>query len=229
MTSNGWPALIGLPSISELTAIGSAVAGEDVEEELLALAFERGHAEHLARLRRRRHVVELAAGADVAGLEDRAGRRSRCADPRAGRASSRTTVAASPSIDDTICASPPSPGTNDATSRPSRSTVHMSQCARTSARRCEMNSTERLRSFHCRITSNTRSERSGGRAAVISSSSSSCGSNASARARSSMRRNGSGTSRTCSSRSSPSRSIVGELRAHRARCRRRSGAGSRRR
>ena len=79
-----------------------------------------------------------------------------------------------------------------------------------------MNSTERFRSFHRRITSNTRSDRSGGRAAVISSSSSSCGSNARARARSSMRRNGSGTSRTCSSRSRPSRSIAASCGAHRA-------------
>ena len=53
----------------------------------------------------------------------------------------------------------------------------------------------------------TRSDRSGGSAAVISSSTSSCGSKASARARSSMRRKGRGMSRTCSSRSSPSRSI----------------------
>ena len=124
------------------------------------------------------------------------------------RTSSRTTVAASPSIADTICASPPSPGTNDATSRPSRSTVHMSQWTRTSARRWEMNSTERLRSFHRRITAKTRSDRSGGRAAVISSRSSSWGSNASALARSIIRRNGNGRSRTCSSRSSPSRSIA---------------------
>ena len=124
------------------------------------------------------------------------------------RTSSRTPVAASPSIAATICASPPSPGTNDATSRPSRRTVHMSQWVRTSARRWEMNSTERLRSFHRRITAKTRSDRSGGRAAVISSSTSSCGSNASALARSSMRRNGSGRSRTCSSRSSPSRPIA---------------------
>ena len=124
------------------------------------------------------------------------------------RTSSRTPTAASPSIAETICASPPSPGTNDATSRPSRSTVHMSQWARTSARRWEMNSTERLRSFHRCITAKTRSDRSGGRAAVISSSTSSSGSNASALARSSMRRNGSGRSRTCSSRSSPPSSIA---------------------
>ncbi len=83
----------------------------------------------------------------------------------------------------------------------------MSQCSRTSARRCEMNSTERLRSRHRRITANTRSERSGGRAAVISSRSSSWGSNVRARARSSILRKGNGTSRTCSPRSRPPRSI----------------------
>ncbi len=146
-------------------------------------------------------------GATRRATRRRAGARRRRSRPRgsaagrlpapssASRTSSRTTVAASPSMADTICASPPSPGTNDATSRPSRSTVHMSQWARTSARRWEMKSTDRLRSFHRCITAKTRSERSGGRAAVISSSTSSCGSNASALARSSMRRNGSGRSR----------------------------------
>ena len=155
--------------------------------------------------------MELPPGTDATGLQRRtlADRRRRPAPPRLVA----TLAAASPSIAATIAASPPSPGTNEATSRPSRSTVHMSQCSRTSAKRWEMNSTERFRWRHWRITANTRSERSGGSAAVISSRSSSCGSKVRARARSSMRRNGSGTSRSCSPRSSSPRSIS-------ARCRR---------
>ena len=47
-------------------------------------------------------VVELAAGADAAGLEHRAARRSPSVAARA-RASSRTPIAASPSIAATIC------------------------------------------------------------------------------------------------------------------------------
>ena len=114
---------------------------------------------------------------------------------------------ASPSMAATIWLSPPSPGWKEATSRPSRRTVHMSQCSRTSASRWEMNSTDRLRCFQRPMMAKTRSDRSGGRAAVISSSTSSWGSKTSARARSSMRRKGRGMSRTCSSRSRPSRSI----------------------
>ena len=53
MTSNGCEALTVGPSMRELAAVGLAVAGEDVEEELLALALERGEPEHLARARRR--------------------------------------------------------------------------------------------------------------------------------------------------------------------------------
>ena len=57
-----------------------------------------------------------------------------------------------------------------------------------------MKSTDRPRSRCGRITAKTRSARSDGSAAVISSSSSSCGSRASARARSIIRSIGSGTS-----------------------------------
>jgi hypothetical protein len=87
---------------------------------------------------------------------------------------------------------------------PSRSTVALSQMAVTSARRCEMNSTERPRPLHSRTIANTRSARSDGSAAVISSSRSSTGSNASARARSSMRSVGSDSSETISVRSTSS-------------------------
>ena len=64
-----------------------------------------------------------------------------------------------------------------------------------------MKSAERPRSFWACMTAKTRSARSDGSAAVISSRISSCGSRASARARSSIRSNGSGTSSACSVRS----------------------------
>ena len=64
-----------------------------------------------------------------------------------------------------------------------------------------MKSAERPRSFCRAITAKTRSARSAGSAAVISSRISSCGSRASARARSIMRSSGSGTSTACSPKS----------------------------
>ena len=72
MTSNGWRGLDRLAVDQQLAAVGLAVAGEHVEQRLLALAFEGGHAEHLARRDGERDVLELASGADVLGLEDRA-------------------------------------------------------------------------------------------------------------------------------------------------------------
>ena len=107
----------------------------------------------------------------------------------------------------TIRASPPSWGTIVPTSRPSRSTVARSQTAITSARRWVMKRTERPLSRRARITSNTRSARSDGSAAVISSRIRSCGSWVRARARSSMRRIGSGRSPTSSRKLTP-RSIA---------------------
>ncbi len=103
-------------------------------------------------------------------------------------------AASAPSMCSTIAVSPPSCGTIVATFRPSRRIVARSQVATTSASRCVMNRTERPRSRHARITVNTRSARSDGSAAVISSSTSSCGSCAIARARSIIRCIGSGTS-----------------------------------
>ncbi len=107
----------------------------------------------------------------------------------------------SPSMNSTIFSSPPSCGTSVPTSPPSRSTVARSQCAITSRRRWVMKSAERPLSFWRRITSKTRSARSAGSAAVISSRIRSCGSRASARARSIIRSSGSGTSTACSSKS----------------------------
>ena len=68
----------------ELAAVGLAVAGEDLEQRLLALAFEGGEAEHLARGDGEADVVELAAVADAAGFEHRAltDRRRRRPHPR---------------------------------------------------------------------------------------------------------------------------------------------------
>ena len=113
-------------------------------------------------------------------------------------------AAASPSMCATIASSPPSCGTIVATAPPSRRIVARSHVWITSLSRCVMNSTERPRSRWARITANTRSARSDGRAAVISSSISSFGSRASARARSIMRSSGSGTSPTNSPKSTSS-------------------------
>ena len=68
--------------------------------------------------------------------------------------------------------SPPRPacGTSVPTVRPSRRTLARSHSALTSARRWEMNSTDRPRSRHSRMTVKTFSARSDGSAAVISSS-----------------------------------------------------------
>ncbi len=52
-------------------ALRFEVAGEDVEQRLLALTLEGHEPEHLARRHGERHVLELASGADVLGLEDR--------------------------------------------------------------------------------------------------------------------------------------------------------------
>ena len=48
-----------------------AVAGEDLEQRLLALALERGEAEDLAGGDGEADVVELATGPEAAGLEHR--------------------------------------------------------------------------------------------------------------------------------------------------------------
>ncbi len=118
-----------------------------------------------------------------------------------------TSRAAGPSMYSTICSSPPTVGISVPTSRPSRRTVARSHTAMTSASRWVMNSTERPCSFHSRMTPNTRSARSEGRAAVISSRSRSCGSRESARARSSMRSVARGRSPTSSPMSMGSSSM----------------------
>ena len=102
----------------------------------------------------------------------------------------------------TIRVSPPSCGTMVPTFTPSRRIVARSHVSITSRRRCVMKRTLRPRSRQSRMTAKTRSARSDGSAAVISSRMRSCGSCASARARSSIRSIGSGRSSTSSRRSS---------------------------
>ena len=55
----------------EFAAVRLEVAGEDLEQRLLALALEGGEAEHLAGGDGEADVVELATGADAAGFEHR--------------------------------------------------------------------------------------------------------------------------------------------------------------
>ena len=106
-----------------------------------------------------------------------------------------------PSIRRTIRSSAPGAMSTTPTVSPSRSTVARSHRAEISMRRWEMKITERPLS-RCRpTTSSTLSVRSAGSAAVISSSSSTSGSMASARARSMMRSTASGRSRAMVPRS----------------------------
>ena len=119
-------------------------------------------------------------------------------------ASAATSSATGPSMSLTMRSSPPCAGSTTPTVLPSRSTVARSHSAATSASRCEMKMTERPSARSCRATLKTRTVRSAGRDAVISSRSSSCGSIASARARSSKLRVGRGSSRGIVCRSNPS-------------------------
>ncbi len=189
------------------------VSGEDLEQGLLALTFEGGEAEDLAGGDAEADVLELAPAPTPRG--SRTGRSPTVEVAARWLASLRTPAAASPSMASTIAASPPSPGTNEATSRPSRSTVHMSQCSRTSARRWEMNRTERL----ARATASRRTPaRRGpeGRAAVIWW-----------RSRVGDRTTGPGPGRACAGTAMARRGPAPRGRGHRGPSRR--GAGARRR
>ena len=174
----------------DLAAGGLDVPGEDLEQPVLALALQGGQPQDLA-------GGDLEGDAGVLPVDEEVAHDQPLvrslglggplpgdvADPGAGLGEHGGDDLGLPAL---------LPGWKEATSRPSRRTVHMSQCWRTSASRWEMNSTDRLRSFQRVMMANTRSDRSGGSAAVISSSISSCGSKASARARSSIRRKGRG-------------------------------------
>ena len=199
IASYGCRAFSDAAADADLAARGRPLPGEHGEELVLPLAFERGDAEDLAGSEREGDALDEA---DATGRRPRAPaaasarRTRRGARPRPARPRPTAACAASaPSMYSTIVSSPPSSGTIVATAPPSRRIVARSQAAITSLRRCVMKSTERPRSRDARITVNTRSARSDGSAAVISSSRSSCGSRASARARSIIRSIGSGTSR----------------------------------
>src|SRR3990172_4128942 len=119
-------------------------------------------------------------------------------------AASAADAASGPSMYSTIFTSPPSRGTIVPTLVPSRRIVARSHDSITSRRRWVMKRTDRPRSRQTLITSKTRPARSDGSAAVISARRRSCGSRASARARSSMRSIGSGTLTACSVKSTSS-------------------------
>ena len=106
-----------------------------------------------------------------------------------------------PSISSTIFSSAPGAISTTPTVSPSRSTVARWQSAEISSSRCEMKMTDRPVWLCRRTTSMTLSARFAGSAAVISSSRSTSGSIASARARSSTRRIASGMRRAVSRRS----------------------------
>ena len=130
---------------------------------------------------------------------------------RRGRRRGSQVPGLSPSISATIRSSDPAVTSTTPTVSPSRSTVARSQTAAISMSRCEMKMTERAVARWRPTTSRTRSVRSAGRAAVISSSSRTSGSIASARARSMTRSVASGRSRAVS------REVeVGRCRARRA-------------
>ena len=170
MASAGCRKETGLPSTSELAAVGALGAGQDVEQLVLALAFERGEAKDLARAQLEGDVVQLGAEAQVA--RDEPGRRRprpRCRRPRPGR-SRPSSPGHSPSISATIRSSEPSVTSTTPTVSPSRRTVARSQTAAISMRRCEMKMMERSEPRWRPMTSRTRSVRSAGSAAVISSS-----------------------------------------------------------
>ena len=194
-----------------------------VEQLVLALALERGDAEDLARraARTRRPRARRSTPRPRVSSAARRARRRRPSPPAACvasvRCAARATAATSgPSIVSTICASPPSGGTSAPTSTPSRSTVARSHIAVDLGQAVgDEEHRAALRRASARMIANTRSARSAGSAAVISSSSSSCGSQVRARARSSMRSVGSGTSWRGAPRST-AKSISDEPAPHRA-------------
>ena len=74
----------GSPVDDQLAVIGLAVAGEELEQRLLALTLEGGESEHFARMDGQADVVKLSAGAETASLEGGV-----LADDRGCRAHSR--------------------------------------------------------------------------------------------------------------------------------------------
>ena len=195
MASAGWRNETGRAVDQQLARARALRAGQDVEQLVLALALERDDAEHLARVEVERHVLELRArppGREPRDARRHVGRRraapatrsaaARHARRRSRRASARRSAPRSPALTSTT-----------PTVSPSRRTVARSQTAAISIIRCEMKMTDRSPPRWRPMTSRTRSVRLAGRAAVISSSIRTSGSMASARARSMIRSEASGS------------------------------------
>ena len=194
MASAGWPERDRRAVDEELAGARALRAGQDVEQLVLALALERDDAEHLARVAGRTTTSSsFVAGRQAAsgdarrhvggprGAGDALGGRAAC-PRRPRRASARRSAPRSPAVTSTT-----------PTVSPSRRTVARSQTAAISIIRCEMKMTRRSPPRWRPTTSRTRSVRFAGRAAVISSSIRTSGSMASARARSMIRSEASGT------------------------------------
>ena len=73
---------------AQFAAIGSARASEDLEQLVLALALERNHAQHLARVQLERDVLQVMAGPDAASHQPGL-RPSRIGSDRARRRDAR--------------------------------------------------------------------------------------------------------------------------------------------
>ena len=196
-----------LPVHEDLAAGRAPLAGEDLEELVLALRLRarrrrgsrRGGARSETPLTSAdREVAHLERGRpDVVGDRGSTSRASRVRPPAAARATS------GPSMCSTIFVLAALLRHERRRRRARRGGRSRGRSARSPrARRWVMKSDRAARSRSApRITAKTRSARSDGSAAVISSRISSCGSRASARARSSIRSIGSGTSPACSVKS----------------------------
>ena len=201
MASAGWRNWTPLPSTSIAPPDGRRDPASDAEQLVLALSLQSHDAEDLARdggRTKRRGAWSRPAGFGPAGEGDPVSRAD--ASWLRLRQSCALSMRA-PSISSTIFSSAPGAISTTPTVSPSLSTVARWQSAEISSSRCEMKMMDRPVWLCRRTTSMTRSARFAGNAAVISSSRSTSGSIASARARSSTRRIASGMRRAVSRRS----------------------------
>ena len=181
IASAGWPNVTGPPSTSSSPAVGPARSGEHVEQLVLALPLERHDARAprrpAARTRRRAVACRLAGRATTSRGRGRSlaatlapvprcGRVCRLARACLARASARRSAPRQPAVMSTT-----------PTVSPSRSTVARSQ-TRGDLDEPVRDEDDRAVRPHagCPTTSRTRSVRSAGSAAVISSSSRTSGS-----------------------------------------------------
>ena len=201
IASYGWRAFSGRPATRISPPSTERRARERVEQLVLPLALERGDAEHLARLRVR--TTRRAGRRPSAPSTSSAATAPACSRGRRPASLRRHPVAPLPPPRARplrrACARRSSPrrpprGTIVATAPPSRRIVARSQRLDHLVEPVGDEQHGAALLALARIAANTRSARSEGRAAVISSSSRSCGSRASARARSIIRSSGSGTS-----------------------------------